>query len=154
MKNSIRQSDCRCHHYPTDQNSRNNAVCGVVTPRRQVASADLEGRTDLINTTSFSNINCARVLRVRRISCDFEQIRAIFHHLESSRFEFCSLGFSVPPVFGSESGVFGLGQRSWTRTPCAKPRMCVAGKAGAKVRVRLEFLEGRLHLPILKIERI
>ena len=40
------------------------------------------------------------------------------------------------------------------KTPCASPRMCIAGKAGAKVRVRLEFLEGRLHLPILKVERI
>ncbi len=39
-------------------------------------------------------------------------------------------------------------------TPCAKPRMCMRGKAGVKVHVRLEFLEGRLHLPILKVERI
>ena len=37
-------------------------------------------------------------------------------------------------------------------TPCAKPRMCIRGRAGAKVKVRLEFLEGRLHLPILKVE--
>lgn len=40
------------------------------------------------------------------------------------------------------------------KTPCASPRMCIAGKAGAKVRVRLEFLEGRLHLPVLKVERV
>ncbi len=39
-------------------------------------------------------------------------------------------------------------------TPCAKPRMCFSGKVGAKIRVRLEFLEGRLHLPILKVERV
>ena len=39
-------------------------------------------------------------------------------------------------------------------TPCAAPRMCIAGRAGAKVKVRLEFLEGRLHFPILKVERI
>jgi hypothetical protein len=38
-------------------------------------------------------------------------------------------------------------------TPCAAPRMCIAGRAGAKVKVRLEFLEGRLHLPIIKVER-
>jgi transposase InsO family protein len=39
-------------------------------------------------------------------------------------------------------------------TPCAKPRMCIAGRSGAKVKVRLEFLEGRRHLPIVKVERI
>jgi len=39
-------------------------------------------------------------------------------------------------------------------TPCAKPQMCVAGRAGAKVKVLLEFLEGRRHLPIIKVERI
>jgi hypothetical protein len=35
----------------------------------------------------------------------------------------------------------------------AKPRMCIAGRAGAKVKVRLEFPEGRRHLPIVKVER-
>jgi hypothetical protein len=39
-------------------------------------------------------------------------------------------------------------------TPCAKPRMCIAGKAGTKIKLHLEFLEGRLHLPIVKVERI
>jgi len=39
-------------------------------------------------------------------------------------------------------------------TPCAKPRMCIAGRAGAKIKARLEFLEGRQHLPIIKVERI
>ena len=39
-------------------------------------------------------------------------------------------------------------------TPCAAPRTCIAGRAGAKVKVRLEFLEGRRHLPIIKVERI
>jgi len=39
-------------------------------------------------------------------------------------------------------------------TPCAKPRMCIAGRSGTKVKVRLEFLEGRQHLPIVKVERV
>jgi hypothetical protein len=39
-------------------------------------------------------------------------------------------------------------------TPCAKPRMCIAGKAGTKIKLHLEFLEGRLYLPIIRIERI
>jgi len=39
-------------------------------------------------------------------------------------------------------------------TPCAAPRICIAGRAGAKAKVRLEFLEGRPHLPIIKVERI
>jgi transposase InsO family protein len=39
-------------------------------------------------------------------------------------------------------------------TLCAKPSMCIAGKAGTKVKVRLEFLDGRLHLPIIRVERI
>ena len=39
-------------------------------------------------------------------------------------------------------------------TPCAKPRMCIAGRSGAKVKIRLEFLEGRRHLPIIQVERI
>ena len=39
-------------------------------------------------------------------------------------------------------------------TPCAAPRTCIAGRAGAKVKVMLEFLEGRRHLPIFKVERI
>jgi hypothetical protein len=40
------------------------------------------------------------------------------------------------------------------KTPCAKPRMCIAGKAGTKINVRLDFLEGRQHLPIIRVERI
>ncbi|MDR3111030.1 MAG: hypothetical protein LBU65_15280 [Planctomycetaceae bacterium] len=39
-------------------------------------------------------------------------------------------------------------------TPCAKPQMCIASKAGAKINVRPDFLEGRQHLPIIRIERI
>jgi hypothetical protein len=39
-------------------------------------------------------------------------------------------------------------------TPSAKPRMCIAGKAGTKIKVRLEFLEGRMYLPIIRVERI
>ncbi|MDR3111013.1 MAG: DDE-type integrase/transposase/recombinase [Planctomycetaceae bacterium] len=40
------------------------------------------------------------------------------------------------------------------KTPCASPRMCIAGRAGAKINVRLDFLEGRQHLPIIRVERI
>jgi hypothetical protein len=40
------------------------------------------------------------------------------------------------------------------KTPCASPRMRIAGRAGAKLNVRLEFLEGRLHLPIIRVERV
>jgi hypothetical protein len=36
----------------------------------------------------------------------------------------------------------------------AKPRMCIAGKSGTKIKLRLEFLESRLYLPIIHIERI
>jgi len=39
-------------------------------------------------------------------------------------------------------------------TPCTAPRTCIAGRTGAKVKVKLEFLEGRRHLPIIKVERI
>ena len=39
-------------------------------------------------------------------------------------------------------------------TPCASPRMMIAGKAGAKVKVKIEFLGGKHHLPILYVERI
>ncbi|MDR1477436.1 MAG: integrase core domain-containing protein, partial [Planctomycetaceae bacterium] len=45
-------------------------------------------------------------------------------------------------------------QKAKHSTPCAKPRMCIAGKAGTKIKLHLEFLEGRLHLPIIKVERI
>ena len=39
-------------------------------------------------------------------------------------------------------------------TPCASPRMMIAGKAGAKVKAKFEFHGGRSHLPVLHIERI
>ncbi|MDR2756406.1 MAG: hypothetical protein LBC20_11925 [Planctomycetaceae bacterium] len=39
-------------------------------------------------------------------------------------------------------------------TPCAKPRMCIASKAGTKIKLHLELLEGRLYLPIIRVERI
>ncbi|MDR1479463.1 MAG: integrase core domain-containing protein [Planctomycetaceae bacterium] len=45
-------------------------------------------------------------------------------------------------------------QKTKHSTPCAKPRMCIAGKAGTKIKPHLEFLGGRLHLPIIKFERI
>ncbi len=38
-------------------------------------------------------------------------------------------------------------------TPCAKPRMMMAGKAGRKFDLRIGFLEGRTHLPILSVRR-
>ena len=40
------------------------------------------------------------------------------------------------------------------RTPCAKPRVTFAGRAGAKVHVELSFLEGRRHLPIVTTTRV
>jgi hypothetical protein len=36
----------------------------------------------------------------------------------------------------------------------AQLRMCIADKNGTKIKLRLEFLEGRLYLPIIHIERI
>ena len=38
-------------------------------------------------------------------------------------------------------------------SPCAAPRVMMAGKAGRKVNVQLAFLEGRKHLPILQLLR-
>jgi hypothetical protein len=32
--------------------------------------------------------------------------------------------------------------------------MCIAGKAGTKVKLHLEFLGGRLYLPIIRVERV
>jgi hypothetical protein len=32
--------------------------------------------------------------------------------------------------------------------------MCIADKAGTKIKLHLEFLEGQLSLPIIRIERI
>ena len=37
--------------------------------------------------------------------------------------------------------------------PCASPRVMIAGKAGRKVRLKLSFLEGRRHLPVVEILR-
>jgi hypothetical protein len=39
-------------------------------------------------------------------------------------------------------------------TPCAKPSMCIADKSETKIKLHLEFLEGRLYLPIIRVERI
>ncbi|MDR2439672.1 MAG: hypothetical protein LBE12_09940 [Planctomycetaceae bacterium] len=39
-------------------------------------------------------------------------------------------------------------------TLCAKPRMCIADKIGTKIKLRLEFLEGQLYLPLIRIEQI
>ena len=38
-------------------------------------------------------------------------------------------------------------------TPCAAPRMMIAGKPGAKVRVKLSFYKDRRHLPIIEVVR-
>jgi hypothetical protein len=38
-------------------------------------------------------------------------------------------------------------------TPCAKPRVTRAGKAGRHVDLQLSFLEGRAHLPVLTKRR-
>ncbi|MCL2349563.1 MAG: hypothetical protein FWC50_15035 [Planctomycetaceae bacterium] len=38
-------------------------------------------------------------------------------------------------------------------SPCAKPHVMMAGKAGRKVDVKLAFLEGRHHLPIIQVLR-
>jgi hypothetical protein len=32
--------------------------------------------------------------------------------------------------------------------------LCITEKAGTKIKLYLEFLEGQLHLPIIKVERI
>jgi hypothetical protein len=32
--------------------------------------------------------------------------------------------------------------------------MCIAGKSGTKIKLRLEFPEGRLYLPIIRVEQI
>jgi hypothetical protein len=32
--------------------------------------------------------------------------------------------------------------------------MCIASKTGTKIKLHLEFLEGRLYLPIIRVERI
>jgi hypothetical protein len=39
-------------------------------------------------------------------------------------------------------------------TPCAKPRRCITSKARTKIKLHLEFLEGWLHLPSIRVERI
>ncbi len=38
-------------------------------------------------------------------------------------------------------------------TPCARPRMIMAGKPGRKFCAQIAFLEGRRHLPILIVQR-
>jgi hypothetical protein len=38
-------------------------------------------------------------------------------------------------------------------SPCAAPRVMMAGKAGRKVDVQLALLEGRKHLPIIQVLR-
>jgi len=38
-------------------------------------------------------------------------------------------------------------------SPCAKPCVMMAGKAGRKIDVKLTFLEGRKHLPIIQVLR-
>jgi hypothetical protein len=38
-------------------------------------------------------------------------------------------------------------------SPCAKPRTMIADKAGRKINLKLSFLEGRQHLPVVQILR-
>ena len=38
-------------------------------------------------------------------------------------------------------------------SPCAAPRVMIAGKAGRKVNVQLALLEDRKHLPIIQVLR-
>ncbi|MGD9128361.1 MAG: integrase core domain-containing protein [Planctomycetia bacterium] len=40
------------------------------------------------------------------------------------------------------------------RTPCAKPRVTYAGRPGTRAHIELTFLEGRRHLPIIKMTRV
>ncbi len=39
-------------------------------------------------------------------------------------------------------------------TPCAAPRMCIRGKAGVKVKLVLDYVDGKRLLPIVKLERV
>lgn len=38
-------------------------------------------------------------------------------------------------------------------TPCASPRMMMAGKSGRKVNLEVAYLEGRRHLPVVIVQR-
>jgi len=45
-------------------------------------------------------------------------------------------------------------RRSWPRgSPCARPRTLIAGQAGDRFKVCVEFLAGRQHLPIVSLRR-
>jgi len=39
-------------------------------------------------------------------------------------------------------------------TPCAAPRMCIRGKAGANIKFIIDFHEGNRLLPIVRLERV
>ena len=39
-------------------------------------------------------------------------------------------------------------------TPCASPRMMIRGKAGVKIKLALDFVNGNRLLPIVKIEKV
>jgi len=39
-------------------------------------------------------------------------------------------------------------------TPCAAPRMCIRGKAGVKVKLVVDFVNGNRLLPVVKIEKV
>jgi len=42
----------------------------------------------------------------------------------------------------------------WPRaSPCAAPQTLVKGAPGARLQIRLRFLAGRRHLPIVTIQR-
>jgi hypothetical protein len=49
----------------------------------------------------------------------------------------------MPPMnFQSYRRVIETRPKAKHSTPCAKPRMCIAGRADTKINVRFEFLEG------------
>jgi len=39
-------------------------------------------------------------------------------------------------------------------TPCAAPRTCIRGKAGVKVKLAIDFVNGNRLLPVVKIEKV
>jgi hypothetical protein len=44
---------------------------------------------------------------------------------------------------------------AWPRaSPCAAPQTLVKGKPGVKLQLDVSFLEGRKHLPIVKLHRV
>jgi putative transposase len=45
-------------------------------------------------------------------------------------------------------------RRKWpTRSPCAAPRATIKGRRGARLHLDVSFVEGRKHLPVVRLER-